>query len=117
MASTNNKDRLSGEITLIGVEFTSPQSRDRAGGEQHSRVGNAVRALIGRKINQEDFRKNLDAALEQLQGTLSNLTERAMKGWELESISVSLAVSTEGSIGIATVGTEASMEATFARKT
>lgn len=115
MARTK-KSSSKGKISLVNVAPINQGVRDRAGGDTHGRVLNAISGWFVREIPQDELRKNLDAALEQLQGTLSSLTARTMKDWDLESISVSLAVSAEGSIGVATVGTEASIEATFARK-
>jgi hypothetical protein len=42
---------------------------------------------------------------------------KTIEGWEFGEITVSLAVSAEGSVGIVTAGTEAGVEVKFSRRT
>jgi hypothetical protein len=55
--------------------------------------------------------------MDQVKNLLEQVPLKTLQGWDLDEISVSLAISAEGSVGIATAGAEASIEATFKRPT
>ena len=115
--SSDKENKSTGSITLIGIEPQPTGTTDRAGGQQHAGgFLQTVKGFFTRQVSESDFRHNLDTTLQQLQSALTEVANKAVAGMELESITVSLAVSMEGTIGIATAGTETSMEVTFARK-
>jgi len=108
------------EISLIIPEMvvTTVTSTDRAGGETHgigSYIGERIRRWISKGVPENVLRPNLQACIEQLGGLLEHAQEKPLPGWGLEEISVSLAISAEGSVGIATAGAETSIEVTFRR--
>jgi len=102
-------------IMLIVAGSPAAEYTDREGGSQHT-------SLIGKLFSHEkpvDFSKvkqNLDSCIAQVSNVLSDLKKKAIDGWELESVSISLAVSAEGSIGVATAGVEAGIEVSFKPK-
>ena len=103
-------------VLIVGPQETAAviESVDRKGGETHS-LRSAVAGLAKVDIDPDLLGRNLDRCLGQVEGLLVDLAKRTVKGWAIENISVSLAVSAEGSIGIATGGLEASIEVSFAR--
>ena len=61
--------------------------------------------------------QHLTAQIEELQGKIAtvvtSLTQSVAQNAELDEVSVGLAVSIDGDIGIASAGAEASIELTF----
>jgi hypothetical protein len=100
---------------IIAGQPATGEFPDRKGGELNSGL---IKKLVGfeEKIDVDKIKTNLDDCLSGIGDVLSDLRQKAMAGWELESVTVSLAVSAEGSIGIATAGVEASIEVSFAPK-
>ena len=111
-----------GKINLIvPAEFTAAyELEDRAGGETHGlkEIKETVKGwfTVDQTIDAIEVRKNLKKCLEQVNILLKDIKYEDVDGWTPESISVSLAISSEGSIGIATAGVEASFEIGFSRK-
>ncbi|MCK4830286.1 hypothetical protein KA005_81965 [bacterium] len=100
----------------IGVSDTKVPIKDRGGGEMHG-LKEVVSYLFSKKpVDPEKLMNNLQNCLEQVGGVLSNLGESITEGWELEGVSVGLAINAEGSVGIATVGVETTVEVNFTRK-
>jgi len=113
---------MSGEsrqtVTLIVQDTTvatgEGQYPDKAGGQTHS-LTTIFRRVAPKEIDAEALRKNLNACLDKVQATLTEMKQRTIDGWDLEGVTVSLAITAEGSVGVATVGMEAGMEVTFKR--
>ncbi|HEX8734617.1 MAG TPA: hypothetical protein VF721_04790 [Pyrinomonadaceae bacterium] len=68
------------------------------------------------EIDNETVRTNLEKCINQVSELLKNMKNKGIEGWELDGVSVSLAISAEGSIGIATAGIESGIELNFSRK-
>lgn len=115
---SNQNDKPSGRgVTLIvpTVEVdTASATHDRGGGEAHG-LGSFVRRLTSKTIDEDILQKNVERCMEQLKELLGSVRDHSLEGWEMEELSVSLAISAEGTVGIATAGAEASIEATFRR--
>ena len=109
------KKKSTAGVTVIALEPIPPQGIDRLGGETHG-FWSSAKKVTTLTVNEDVLRQNLDAAIQQLQGVLRDAAKRAIEGWRLESITVSFAVSAEGSIGVATAGMEAGIEVTFSPK-
>jgi hypothetical protein len=105
-----------GSMKLIVMAAQEAERPDRGGGTTHS-FGNVIfKDAIPKDVPVDKFERELNEALDRLPRVLAQLKARAIDGWAMDSVSISLAVSAEGSIGIATVGTEASIEVSFSRK-
>jgi hypothetical protein len=87
---------------------------DRLGGEVHT-MGFIGSRLAKASVSAEAFADNLDAVLDNIESVLARAARKAVSGWKVETLSVSLAVSAEGSIGVATAGVEGSIALTFKR--
>jgi len=83
----------------------------------HARSSRALGALGKvKEVDYERLRENLEKIQGELGETLASLDrEPASNGFSLSEVSVALAVSGEGSIGVASVGVEASITLTFSR--
>lgn len=103
-----------GIVTLIVPANSVPATGDRGGGQTHS-LQSIVRNVTSKAVSEETLRSGLESALKQVRTVVANLHSQAVEGWQVESLSVSLAVTAEGSVGVATVGAEASIEVTFQR--
>jgi hypothetical protein len=71
---------------------------------------------LSKTIDIDTLKKNLDDTLSGVSQLFSDLQQKAVAGWELEVVTVSLSISAEGSIGIATAGVEAGIEVSFRPK-
>ena len=103
------------QINLIYLE--SPDATipvDRGGGETHGMIKGVVKRVT-RAIPYEDFATELEKVMGQVQAAARSLRAE-VEGYEADEISIGLAVSGEGDIGVATAGVEASIEVTFKRK-
>jgi hypothetical protein len=104
---------MSAKITIIKPTTAAATltETDRAGGVQHGLIAKALDATIG-ALDQDEVAKGLNSAIEQVQSLVAQLDTRSghLKPSE---ISVGLAISAGGGIGVATVGVEASIELTF----
>jgi hypothetical protein len=85
---------------------------------QHSRFGEMVRKAFGRteEVSLSDIEKRLGKLQEQIDCVLEAVSTRDVQGMRLTEVSVGLAVTGEGSIGVATIGAEASITLTYARQ-
>lgn len=114
MHMSNNAD----QITLIipASQGQSTEYEDKGGGEQHG-LKEVIQTLTGTKvIDSNKLKENLETTMNQLEGILANLSKKAKENWEVESIAVGLSITGEGSVGIATVGVETSIEVSFRPK-
>jgi hypothetical protein len=69
-----------------------------------------------KKVDFSRLEKELNEAQGQIGGLVDSLEQKSPSGkFSLSEISLSLAVSAEGSIGIATVGAEASITLTYSK--
>jgi len=94
---------------------------DRGGGEEHGRIGEAVHKFIGRAvhitpIDPEIFAEKLSASLSHAAAAIQQKVATTFGSLTLDEITVSLAITADGDIGIATAGLEASIDVTFKRK-
>ncbi len=101
-------------ITLIVGNLPETEYTDRKGGQTQG----LLQKLFGHEkpVDLSKVKQNLDNSIAQISSVLSDLKKKAIDGWELESVSISLAVSAEGSIGVATAGVEAAIEVSFKPK-
>lgn len=80
----------------------------------------SVRAILGlakpKEIDYDRLEKELNKAQSQMADLIASLEQKGPSGgFALDQISLSLAVSGEGSIGIATVGVEAGITLTYSK--
>src|SRR5262245_51644392 len=102
-------------ITLIVPTAAAAAAiQDRGQGEQHGLVGNAV-ASVTRSIPSEQFAAQMEAVIGQVQAIAARL-KSAVAEYSADEIKIGLAVSAEGTIGVATAGMEASIEVTLKRE-
>jgi Trypsin-co-occurring domain 1 len=102
-------------IPLISVSAPPPQPPvDRGGGEPHGVIKRAV-AEVARSIPYEDFATQLESVIGSVQAVADRL-KADIAEYSAEEITIGLAVSGEGTIGVATVGVEASIQVTLKRR-
>lgn len=101
-------------ITLIKPR-TAPVAvgEDRGGGRADGLIPNVVEGITG-KIDSTAFLARLKEAVDKGRAVVERLKD-SVGEFEVDEITIGLAVSGEGSVGIATVGTEASIEVCFKR--
>lgn len=107
---------ISPAVSAVPEEVTT----DRGGGEEHGRIGDAFRAIVGRAVSitavdPETFAEKLSTSLSHAAGAIEHKVATTFGGFVLEEIKVSLAISADGDIGIAAGGLEASIEVAFKR--
>jgi hypothetical protein len=106
------------ELTLIVVgQETAERTRgDRGGGELQSR-GPLLGKFFAKKGTVEISRVKgqLDSTLAQTRDLLESVENQTFGEWGLNEITVGLAITAEGTIGVATAGVEASIELKFLR--
>jgi hypothetical protein len=105
------------EVTLIvrGAPAASTTRPADAGGDEHGLV-TAVRGMF--KPDRKpvaDMKGQLQRALGEVDAMLEGLLDHKVAGMAIEGVDVGLAVTAEGSIGVATVGLETSITLRFAR--
>lgn len=112
--------KTSNQVDLIVATPASDLSReehaDRKGGHTHGLKEAWVALWHTKSVDVDVMGKNFEQCIGQVNKIISHLKNETVLGWEAESVSVGFAVSAEGSIGIATVGAEASIEVTFTPK-
>lgn len=106
---------MSESIPLITIQ--PPQTTvpgDRLGGVQHGVVASTI-AKVTDSIQTTDFSDRLSEIVAKL-GSLPGKLQSGVAGFEVDEITISLAITAEGHIGIATAGVEASIEVSLKRK-
>jgi hypothetical protein len=68
---------------------------------------------LSKTVDIATLQKNLDDTMSGVSQLFNDLQQKAVSGWELEGVTVSLSISAEGSIGIATAGVEAGIEVSW----
>jgi hypothetical protein len=71
---------------------------------------------LSKTIDIGTLKKNLDDTMSGVSQLFSDLQQKAVTGWELDGVTVSLSISGDGSIGIATAGVEAGIEVSWRPK-
>jgi len=104
------------KLIVSGQEGREAQTKDRAGGETHGLTDWAKRKASEVEIDTENLKKNIQETLGSIDDVLREVAHNFSENWKLESISVGLSVSAEGSVGIATAGVETSIEVSFSPK-
>jgi hypothetical protein len=104
-----------GSITIITIKSvgTVLSEADRKGFEDHGLIPSVVDG-VARKIESEQFLRQVEEAVEKVRAIAERIKGRVGE-FEADEITIGLAVSGEGSVGVATVGAEASIEITFKR--
>ncbi len=106
---------MNNSITLISLPSqASGISGDRLGGEAHGVVTTTVNK-IANNIPIENFSEKFVEIIDKVKTIAENL-KVGVEGYEAEEITIGLAVTGEGNIGIATAGVEASIEVCLRRK-
>ncbi|HKF47031.1 MAG TPA: hypothetical protein VKB38_06700 [Terracidiphilus sp.] len=110
----NGSDKLKIIVPVRRAEVQAPIQRDRQGGEQHSAE------IISLNLSRYEATPVETASfLDKLMGPIDKAMraiERSFKDFSLHEIKISLAVTAEGDIGIASAGVESSIEVTFQRR-
>jgi hypothetical protein len=107
---TFNYSYMNGQINLIVNGSTDAGSGSTEAGVTARFLG------LSKTVDIATLQKNLDDTMSGVSQLFSDLQQKAVAGWELEDVTVSLAISAEGSIGIATAGVEAGIEVTWRPK-
>ena len=92
-----------------------PIPADREGGEQQGGVEIISLNLSGYEASPVETKSFLDKLMGPIDKAM-HVVERSFSDFTLHEIKISLAVTAEGDIGIATAGVESSIEVAFRRK-
>ena len=105
-------------LTLIVADEGAPPSDTTEDdfGEQAFPAG-AARLFWHRpkEVPLDTLKKSLESTQAEIDELLAGVRQSTVAGYRLNSIEVSLAISAEGSIGVATAGVEASIALSFER--
>jgi hypothetical protein len=108
------------KLTLIVVEdqvvIADSESKEEDFKEQ-AKTGILERLHLRRtkEVDLNRLREGLERVQAQVDQLLGGVNKSSVAGFRLSSVEVSLAISAEGSIGVATAGVEASMSLSFDR--
>lgn len=102
-------------ITIIAAKSVGAvlSEADRKGFQDHGLIP-SIADGVARKIDSEQFLLQVEEAVEKVRAIAERIKGRAGE-FEADEITIGLAVSGEGSVGVATVGAEASIEIRFKR--
>lgn len=105
------------DLTLVvapaGRSAVDDEGTDRLGGVGHGAAERAVKAV--KSVSWEDFASQLRRIVSQTK-LITEQVEAGIGAYEAREIAIGLAVTGEGTIGVATVGVEASISVTLRRR-
>lgn len=107
---------MTNTIKLIITDAPPPSgTEDRLGGKTHGDIRRAVaRATLD--VSADEFATQLEAVISVVQ-TIAGRLKTQVAEYSADEITIGLAVSGEGSIGVATAGVEASIQVSLKRRT
>lgn len=77
----------------------------------------ALAPTFARKtVTVESLSSQIGSCLQGLEKVFERASERSISGWSVTGITVGLAINASGTVGVVTVGAEASIEIQFAPK-
>ncbi len=105
-------------ITLMVPSSISEtlDEEDRGGGETYGFKELLRRVVRSEEVDLETFKNNIERTVDQIDELLDKIGNKVKGSWKVESISVGLSVTAEGSIGIVTGGVETSIRVSFCPK-
>ncbi len=105
-------------ITLLVSDPSSGDGghEDRASGETRALKGLWRSSTTRSAVSFDQFKSRLTETISQIDELFDEVGSRISETWEIDTVTVSLGVSAEGSIGIATTGVEASIEISISPK-
>lgn len=114
MATRTNHDP---GIPLI-VPATTATRRRKAdeGGDEHGLLDPVVSLFVRRPAAAKDIEGQMIGAIERVEALVETIRASRVGDMELSGVEVGLAVSAEGTIGIATAGVETSITLSFTTK-
>ncbi|HEV3376450.1 MAG TPA: hypothetical protein VG126_04155 [Thermoleophilaceae bacterium] len=83
--------------------------------EEQGLPGFVKRVRAPKDVDLAPFQERLRSVQGQIDELLAAVTPSAVAGFRLNAVQIGLAISAEGSIGVATAGVEASMSLSFER--
>jgi hypothetical protein len=95
-----------GEITLIVV------NRDEKDGKRVT----SMPTFVEKTVTVKRLGSQIGSCLQQLEKAFEKSNKSPIPGWSMVGITVGLAVNASGTVGVVTVGVEASIEIQFAPK-
>jgi hypothetical protein len=107
---------MADSIPLIGPGIPAGKEApdDRMGGEQHGFIPRIFTGVT-KNVPAEQFGVQMEQVIGKVREVSARLKSEVGE-YNVEEIKIGLAVSTEGTIGVATAGVEASIEVTLKRK-
>jgi hypothetical protein len=107
------------ELTLIVSGAAGEALEESGSDEDFEAQSGALRRAFGfgkpKRVNMETLEKELDRVQDELDTLLAKVKTTDPGGFRLRTVEVSLSISGEGSIGVATIGAEASLSLSFER--
>lgn len=110
MSNSKNKIAI---IVAATIEQGDALAKDREGGETHGMKEFFQRKASEIKIDADELKRNIEETINKITDTLKDVGQTVSDNWKLDSISIGLSISAEGSVGIATAGVETSIEVSF----
>ncbi len=112
---------ISPAVEAVGPAPEIQLPADRGGAEEHGRVTEAIKALVGKATNIEPidpevFAERLSTSVADAAKAVQAKIFATIGQFSVEEIAISLAVTAKGDIGIASAGMEASIEVTLKRR-
>ncbi|MVM36536.1 hypothetical protein GO730_00750 [Spirosoma sp. HMF3257] len=105
---------MSNWIPIITAKRTiTSLEQDRGHDEKQGVIPNLVNSVVN-NIDADHFIDQVEGIATKVQAIAERMKGRVSE-FEVDEITISLAISADGSIGIATVGAEASIEISFKR--
>lgn len=103
-------------ITLITLKTPAPGARpvDRGQGEAHG-FAKGIAERAAEAVPVQKFSEELDKVIGQVKAIASKVKD-GVADYSADEIKIGLAVTAEGSIGVATVGVEATIEVTLKKR-
>jgi hypothetical protein len=111
MAGASKKDTIL-IIRPVGPSIPPEQQGDRLGGKEHG-VITRILGLEAKPIDSAVFSDQLCESIASAANAVQSKVIKTLGKFSLEEIKISLAVTAEGHIGIASTGVEASIEVTL----
>ena len=84
--------------------------------ESGGKLAEFVPTFVSKTVSVESLSEQIGSCLQGLERVFERSTESTISGWSVVGVTVGLAINASGSVGVVTVGAEASIEVQFAPK-
>jgi hypothetical protein len=85
-------------------------------GARGEKPAESVATFVRETVTVESLTRQIGSCLQGLEKVFERSTESTISGWSVVGVTVGLAINASGTVGVVTVGAEASIEIEFAPK-